>query len=105
MKRRYFSVLFYTVYAHQVPLAKMEKFILQVKHELQMLTVSYACRLSLSSMRMPSWDAITKLAHVSKCQTPFCENDLGDLTHTSGMHCHWQQTPLTQKIQNLYIFR
>ena len=32
MKRRYFSVLFYTVYAHQVPLAKMEKFILQVNY-------------------------------------------------------------------------
>jgi len=69
--------------------------------------MSHARRLSLSYQRSPLWDAVTKLARPSKCQTFLCKN--GELTHRFFSHARhalpsWQYTPLL-KDKNLCIFQ
>jgi len=48
---------------------KMGNFLLQVTYEQTSLAISHTHRLSLSYQRIPSWDAVSKLARPSKCQT------------------------------------
>jgi len=71
----------------------MSKLFFQVKYEQPRLAISHARWLRLSYQWIPSWDAVTKLGHPSKCQTRFCKNSIEDLTHgfcldMSDRHCH-----------------
>ena len=96
----------------KVPRGTIVKLFLQVQCEKPRLTMSYARRLSLFYQRIPSWDAVTKFVRRSKCQTCWCKNGIGDLTHRFCVHAldmHWQRgrnpRHLIQKIQNVCIFR
>jgi len=114
----HFSVLFSTVYARKGILAKIKKFLLQVKYEQPRLTMSHACRLDCLISEFPHGTQLRSLLDCQNIKLVYAKMALktsGTVFAFTRQACtailavisvpYSNNTKRIQTIQNVRIFR